>query len=95
MKQQEMLLLIDRIIERSKTREKGKLTELDIIELKELKKQLSIHGVVKSLPTKEESANEAYRIAAYVGFNYRKVLNDSNRDAYYSGWLDYHEYLTK
>ena len=58
-------------------------------------KQLDLHGVSVSLPTKDEITTRGYRVARYEGFKYKKVLADSNADAYYTGWCDCAELITK
>jgi len=58
-------------------------------------KNLAIHDVSVSLPTKDEVCAEGYRIANDAGYNYRRVLRDQDHDIYYSGWMDCFDWILK
>ena len=58
-------------------------------------KNLAIHDVSVSLPTKDEVCAEGYRIANDAGYNYRRVLRDQDHDIYYSGWMDCFDWISK
>lgn len=73
----------------------NKNTVYNITELVNLKEQLILCGVVKSLPTKDEISAKIFTKVFSGNLDLRNVFRDEVNDAYYSGALDMHEELTK
>lgn len=58
-------------------------------------KLLDLYNASVSLPSKDEAVYEGYRIAKYEGYNYRRVLKETDHDIYYSGWMDCFDWISK
>lgn len=73
----------------------NKNTVYNPTELVNLKEQLLLYDVVKSLPTKDEISASVFNKVYNGKLSLRNVFRDEINDAYYSGALDMHEQLTK
>ena len=60
-----------------------------------MREQLIIGGVSVSLPTKDDACQAGFYKADREGYDYRRVLRDSEDDIYYSGWMDCFDWISK